>query len=179
MQLRADAKLPFPRAKVFEAYRDKLVELLPYLPNVRSIDVKSREETGENGKIVKMLNVWHGGGEIPAAARAVLSEAMLTWDDHATWNEEDFTTAWTIKTHAMTDAVKCEGSNRYIEEGGSTVLEIRGVLEIDAKKIRGVPGFLAGKVGRTVEEFLIGKIQPNLVETVKGLQKYLESQDKK
>ena len=176
MQLRADAKLPFPRERVFAAYRDNLKDLLPYLPNVRSIDVKSREE---NGKIVKMLNVWHGGGEIPAAARAVLSEAMLTWDDHATWNEEDFTTQWIIKTHAMTDAVKCEGSNRYIVEGDSTVLEIRGVLEIDAKKIRGVPGFLAGKVGRTVEEFLIGKIQPNLVETVKGLQKYLESQDKK
>ena len=176
MQLRADAKLPFSRPEVFAAYRDKLPELLPYLPNVRKIDVKSREE---DGKITKLLNVWHGGGEIPAAARAVLSEAMLTWDDQATWNEEDFTTTWVIKTHAMTEAVKCEGTNRYLEENGQTVLEIRGVLEIDAKKIRGVPGFLAGKVGKTVEEFLIGKIQPNLVETVKGLQKYLESQAKK
>lgn len=172
MQLRADAKLPFSRPEVFAAYRDKLVDLLPFLPNVRKIDVKSRDESGT---IVKLLNVWHGGGEIPAAARAVLSESMLSWDDHATWNEEDFTCGWVIKTHAFTEAVKCEGKNRFVEEGGSTVLEIRGVLEIDAKKIRGVPGFLAGKVGRTVEEFLVGKIQPNLVETVKGLQKYLES----
>ena len=59
MQLRADAKLPFPRPQVFAAYRDKLVDLLPYLPNVRKIDVKSRDE---NGKTVKLLNVWHGGG---------------------------------------------------------------------------------------------------------------------
>ncbi len=172
MQLRADAKLPFPRPKVFAAYRDKLVDLLPYLPNVRKIEVKSRDESG---KIVKLYNVWHGGGEIPAAARAVLSEAMLTWDDRATWNEEDFTTDWVIKTHAFSEAIQCEGKNRYVEEGGNTILEIRGVLEIDAKKIRGVPRFLAGKIGKTVEEFMIGKIQPNLVETVKGLQKYLES----
>ena len=176
MQLRADAKLPFPRPEVFAAYRDKLVDLLPYLPNVRKIEVKSREQ---DGKITKLLNVWQGGGDIPAAARAVLSEAMLGWDDHAEWNEEDFTTKWVIKTHAMTEAVKCEGTNRYIEDDGQTTIEIRGVLEIDAKKIKGVPGFLAGKVGKTVEEFLIGKIQPNLVETVKGLQKYLESQYKK
>ena len=33
---------------------------------------------------------------------------------------------------------------------------------------------LAGKVGRAVEEFLVGKIQSNLVETAKGLAKYLE-----
>lgn len=171
MELRADARLPFPRPKVFAAYRDHLVDLLPYLPNVRSIEVKTRKE---EGKIVRLLNVWHGGGEIPAAARAVLSEAMLTWDDEATWNEEDFTCEWNIRTHAFTEAVKCTGKNRFVEKDGETTLEIRGTIEIDAKKIKGVPGFLAGKVGKTVADFLVNKIQPNLVETAKGLQKYLE-----
>jgi len=38
-----------------------------------------------------------------------------------------------------------------------------------------VIGRLTGKVGKIVEEFLVGKIQPNLVETVKGLEKYLQS----
>jgi len=172
MELRADARLPFPRAEVYAAYRDKIVDLLPFLPNVRSIEIKKRSD---EGKIVRLLNVWRGGGEIPAAARAILSEAMLTWDDDAEWNEEDFSCVWKIRPHAFTEAVKCEGKNQFREEGGVTLLEIRGVLEIDAKKIRGVPGFLAGKVGRTVEEFLIGKIQPNLVETTRGLEKYLES----
>ena len=66
--------------------------------------------------------------------------------------------------------------NLFLEDGpGKTILQIRGKLEIDAKKIKGVPGFLAGKVGKVVEEFLVGKIQPNLVETVKGLEKYLQS----
>lgn len=170
MQLTADAKLPFPRPVVFAGYRDRLRDLLKFLPNVRDIEIKSRKE---EGKIVKLLNVWHGGGEIPAAARAIVSEAMLSWDDHASWNEEDFTCAWIIHPHAFTDAIRCEGQNRFIEDGGATVLQMRGVIEIDGKKIKGVPGFLAGKVGKTVEDFLAAKIQPNLVEVSAGLGKYL------
>ncbi len=173
MELVADAHLPFPRSVVFAAYRDKLVELLPFLPNVRKIEVKSR---AEEGGVVKLVNEWHGGGEIPAVARAFVSEAMLSWTDRATWNEATWTCEWNIETHAFTEAVTCRGTNRFFEEAGGTKLEIRGTLAIDAKKIRGVPGLLAGKVGKAVEEVLVNKIQPNLVETARGLGKYLEQQ---
>lgn len=177
MELRSDARIPFPREVVFAAYRDDLVKLLPFLPNVRKIEVKSRKDDGPR---IDLVNVWHGGGEIPAAARAVLSESMLSWTDYATWladaNTNTWACEWRIETHAFTEAVQCRGRNEFLEDGPSaTILQIRGKLEIDAKKIKGVPGFLAGKVGKVVEEFLVGKIQPNLVETVKGLEKYLQS----
>lgn len=173
MELSCDARIPFPRDVVFAAYRDDLVKLLPYLPNVRRIEIKSRKDDGPRSELV---NIWHGGGEIPAAARAVLSESMLSWTDYATWLGDQWVCEWRIETHAFTDAVNCRGRNAFLEDGpGKTLLQIRGKLDIDAKKIKGVPGFLAGKVGKIVEEFLVGKIQPNLVETVKGLEKYLQS----
>ncbi|HEY1697687.1 MAG TPA: hypothetical protein VGG39_36255 [Polyangiaceae bacterium] len=172
MDLRADAHIPFPRDIVFAAYRDDITKVLAYLPNVRSIDVKSRKD---EGPVAELVNVWHGGGEIPAAARAVLSESMLSWTDYAKWDAEKLRCEWRIETHAFTEAVTCQGFNVFLEDGpGKTLMEIRGAIAIDAKKIRGVPGFLAGKVGRTVEDFLGSKIQPNLVETAKGLTKYLE-----
>jgi hypothetical protein len=173
MELQADAHIPFPRHVVFAAYRDDITKVLAYLPNVRNIEVKSRKD---DGPVAQLVNVWHGGGEIPAAARAILSEAMLSWTDYATWDEEKLRCDWRIETHAMTDAVRCEGYNLFLDDGSpdKTLLQIRGKLEIDAKKVRGVPGFLAGKVGRTVEEFLGGKIQPNLVETARGLTRYLQ-----
>src|SRR5438105_2861040 len=93
MELRADARIPFPRQVVFTSYRDELDRLLPYLPNVRGVDVKSRSDAGSS---VQIINVWHGGGEIPAAARAILSEAMLSWTDYATWNSEALTCDWRI-----------------------------------------------------------------------------------
>ena len=153
-----------------------IAKVLAYLPNVRAIDVQSRRDSGP---VSELVNVWHGGGEIPAAARAILSESMLSWTDHATWDAEKLRCDWRIETHALTEAVLCQGFNLFLEEAsGATLLEIRGKMEIDARKIRGVPGFLAGKVGRTVEEFLGGKIQPNLVETAKALTAYLQGRKK-
>ncbi len=173
MDLNADARLVFDRPTVFAAYRDHLVDLLPYLPNVRGVEVKSRVE---EGGLVKLVNEWRGGGEIPAAARAFLSESMLSWTDHASWDPSTFVCSWRIETHAFREAVTCRGENRFFDDGqGGTRLEIRGVLEIDAGKVQGVPRLLAGKVGRTVEEVLAGKIRPNLVEVSVGLAKYLEA----
>jgi hypothetical protein len=82
---------------------------------------------------------------------------------------------WRIETHAFTEAVRSQGSNAFAEGGaGKTLLQLRGTFEIDAKKIRGVPGFLAGKIGKALEDFLGGKIESNLAETAKGLTRYLE-----
>jgi hypothetical protein len=171
MKISADATLAFPREVVFRAYRDHLVDLTEFMPNIRRIEEKSREQHGTKTEI---LNVWHGGGEIPAAARAVLSENMLSWSDYASWNEDDWTCAWRIETHSFTEAVSCAGKNHFLEEDGETRLEIRGELGIDAKKIRAVPKLFSGTVSRTVEDFLMKKITPNLLSVSDGLRQYLE-----
>ena len=80
MEIRTDVDLSFPRERVFTAYRDRLLDLLAYLPNIRGLEIKKREE-GEG--VVRLVNEWKGGGEIPSAARAFLSESMLAWTDHA------------------------------------------------------------------------------------------------
>lgn len=171
MLISADATLLFPRDVVFRTYRDDLIHCVEYLPNIRRIEVKSREEEGDTTTLV---NVWHGGGEIPAAARVVLSESMLSWTDYASWRQADFTCDWRIETHSFKEAVDCRGSNRFIEVEGGTQLEIRGNLEINASKIKGVPKLLSKSVSKTVTEFLIKKITPNLIEVTEGLRRYLE-----
>jgi hypothetical protein len=172
MDLRADSRLAFPPELVFVVYRDDILKLLPYLGNVRAIEVRSRKEAGP---IVEMVNDWTGGGDIPAAVRAVLSEAMLSWTDHASWDRDQLWCDWRIETRAFTEAVHCAGRNAFETDGaGGTFLRIRGTLAIDPKKLRGVPGFLAGKIAKAVESFLVEKIQTNLVDTVKGLTAYLE-----
>lgn len=171
MEIRCDAVIPFPRPLVYSTYRDKLVELLPYLPNIRNIEIKERKELdGE----VRFVNVWHGGGEIPAIARAFVSESMLSWTDIATWHEAEFTTDWRVEPHSFREAVTSKGMNRYEERDGKTRLEIRGDLTIDAHKIRGVPRLLAGKVSSTVEEFMVKLVGQNLLDVSKGVTRFLE-----
>lgn len=171
MQLSADAHIPFPRETVFSAYRDDMVALVAYLPNVRSIEVTSRKD---DGAVVELVNEWRGGGDVPAAVRALLGDSVLSWTDYAKWNADAMFCDWRTETHAFKEALRCGGRNAFLEDGpGKTLLEIRGSLEVDAKKIRGVPSFFAGKAGRAIEDFLVAKIQSNLVETAKGLAKYL------
>jgi hypothetical protein len=128
MQINAEIFIPFPRPLVFATYRDQLLNLVPYLPNVRGISTKQRSQG--QGR-VKIVNEWHGGGEIPPAARALLSESMLSWTEYTDWNPEEFTTDWQIKTHAFTEAVTCVGKNLFLECGAGTQLVSRGKLTID------------------------------------------------
>src|SRR5579884_3335803 len=135
MQLRADARVPFRRETVFRTYRDDILKLLPYLPNVRSMQTTSRRE---DGSVVELVNEWRGGGDVPTAIRAVLSDAVLTWTDYATWNADTLRCEWRTQTHAFTDAVRCLGSNAFLEDGpDKTLIEFRGSLDIDAKQVRG------------------------------------------
>jgi hypothetical protein len=172
MLLSAGSTLRFPRPVVFATYRDHLADLVDFLPNIRAIDVKRRTDSGSR---TELLNEWHGGGEIPAAARAFLSESMLSWSDHATWDESEWTCAGRIETHAFTEAVSCSGKNRFVEVDGGTRLEIEGELVIDGGKLKGVPKLLSKKVAATVEDLLVKKITPNLLSVGDGLVKYLEA----
>ena len=88
MKIETTADIAFPRDLVFATYRDHLVELVPYLANVREISITSRVE---EGALVKFVNRWKGGGEIPSVVRKFLSEELLQWDDLASWNAADFT----------------------------------------------------------------------------------------
>jgi hypothetical protein len=173
MKMEVSAEIPFPRMQVFQIYRDKLPELVKYLPNIRSIAQVSRVE---EGNVIKMHNLWKGGGDIPAVVRKFLSEDLLQWDDHATWYSDSVTCDWRTVVPSFKDAVDSAGKNRYDELGPNlTRLTITGHLNVDAKKVKGVPGFLAGTIGPAIEAFLVNSIKPNLISVAKGVGDYLRT----
>ncbi|MEQ9551451.1 MAG: hypothetical protein RIM23_17810 [Coleofasciculus sp. G3-WIS-01] len=173
MIISTDVQIPFSRSIVFATYRDRLMELIPYMTNVRNIEVRSRYQ--ENA-CIHTVNEWHGGGEIPAPVRTLLSKDMLKWTEYNTWNESDYTLAWSIKTHAFTEAVHCAGKNRFLNDRGQTLIESRGEIRIDPKRIQGVPPLLKNKVASVVEDFLSKKVEPNLLQMSEGVRQYLDQQ---
>ena len=171
MLINADLSIPFPRPLVYITYRDNLRELVPYMPNVHDIEVKSRRC---DNQLIYCINFWRGGGQIPLALRAILSEAMLSWSEYQTWDESNFTQKWQIETQAFTKAVFCRGQNRFLSKNGTTVIENRTELRINPESIEGVPQFLKKQIASTLEKFLGQKIVANLIQTSQGIQKYLE-----
>ncbi len=175
MKLHVESFLPFPRELVYRTYRDRLVELVPFLPNIRRIEVTSRRD---EAPVAHVVNVWHGGGDVPKMARAVLSENMLSWTDHATWDESRWTCAWRMEAHSFKEAVHAAGVNEFRDDKGGTTLAIDGDLTIDGKKLP-IPRLLASTVGPAVEKFLGAMIQPNLTEVARGVARFLETEAKR
>ncbi len=172
MKIETTAEIAFPRDIVFSTYRDHLVDMVPYLANVRGITITSRVD---EGSIAKFVNRWKGGGEIPSVVRKFVSEDLLQWDDLATWNALDFTCQWQTVVPSFKEAVDARGHNTFIEKRpGVTTLTISGDLKVDARKVKGVPGLLAGTVGPAIEGFLVAAIKPNLVSVAKGVEQYLK-----
>lgn len=174
MRLETDAVLPFDRETVYLAYRDEMQALVPYLTNVREVLV---EERSESDGVVRLVNVWHGGVEIPAAVRKVVDDKVLSWHDFATWTDSEHRCDWRIETHAFREAVDCGGETRFVPLGRDrTRVEVQAEMKIDLRKVRGVPGFVAGSIGRTVEQFLVRQISTNLSMVSGGIDRYLADQ---
>lgn len=174
MDIRADATIPFDREQVFAAYRDRLPELTDELPNIRRIEVLERKEL--SGGDVALVNEWAGGGEIPAIARSVIRESMLTWTDYATWHAESHSVSWRTVAHAFPDAIDASGTNRFVECADGTRVEIRGAVACDAGRIPAVPRWLQAKVGRTVEQVLVSRVGDNLRQVAAGLARWLAAE---
>jgi hypothetical protein len=165
------------RETVFSTFRDELVELLPHLPDVKSIEVKEREEPNES--TVKVVNLWKAdAAEIPRLAQAFVKPEMLEWTDYATWNAEQWTCEWEMEVGFLSEAVTCKGTTTYAEKGDDrTEVVIRGDLTVDARKIPGVPRIGAGKIGDVIEGFVVRLITPNLTQVNRGLESYLRARE--
>lgn len=162
----------YDRALTYKTFRDHMVELVPFLPNVASITVESREEPDET--TVKVVNLWKAEGEeIPKLAQAFIKPEMLQWHDYASWHEETWSCDWNMEVGFLRDAISCKGTTRYTDRGGKTEVAIDGELKVDATKIPGVPRIMAGKVGDIVEKFVVKMITPNLTEVNRGVERYL------
>lgn len=179
MKLEADARIAFPRELAYSTYRDRLPEMVPFLPDVKAIHVQSRSDDvdGQAG-VSKLLNLWEASTEIPKVLQAVIKPEMLAWDDYATWNQDAWTCDWRIETKMFTENVKCWGHNTYEVDGEGTLLKIRGELDVSLKGVPGVPKFLASKIAPQVEKLIVTLLKPNLLSVAKGLQDFLDAEAK-
>jgi len=159
---------------VFEVYRDRLPEVVPYLDDIREIRVEERDE--DDG-VVRLHNVWSSDRDIPRFARAVVRPDQLKWDDRAAWHEEGLYSDWVIATRVFTDAVRCEGRTEILEDGsGGTKVRLDGVFEVDLATVPGVPGFVGKRIAPQLEKFIVSLITPNLERTTLAIGRFLDEQ---
>jgi hypothetical protein len=174
MRIHSESLIHHPQERVYEAYRDRLSEIAPYIPDVKEIVVESREDTERGAKI---HNVWIADREVPVFARAFLKPEMLRWDDYADWRDDERCVHWKLALRVFTDQVDCSGTNCFQKVDESTTrVVLEGELDIDLKNIPGVPKMLAGGLKPKIEKFIVSLITPNLERVNESLQQFLDDQ---
>jgi|YNPNPStandDraft_1061719.scaffolds.fasta_scaffold06463_5 hypothetical protein len=172
MQVYSSQIIEYPIDVVYPLVRDNLKDLVPYLQNVKRIEVESRQDLGDGR--VRLVNRWYAVGEIPKVVQSVIKPEMLTWLDTATWDDKEKTCRWDIETMFFKENVKCSGINYYKPEGdGKTRLEITGDLTIVLKGIPGVPKLLEKKIASQVEKFIVRLLTPNMSSLARGVSEHL------
>lgn len=174
MEINASSLIHYPRARVYQAYRDDLPKIAHYIGNVQAINVLSRKETPQG---VSLHNEWVGKGEIPRVAQGLIKPDMLKWDDFAEWDNARQMVSWTLKIRVFSENFRCSGTNQMFEEGPNvTRVTLKGNLEISLKDIPGVPRILAGTIAPQVEKFIVALIKPNLEQVNGAIAQYLNAQ---
>jgi hypothetical protein len=176
MRIHSESSIHHPLDLVYNAYRDNLPEIAPYTPDVKEIVVHSREVTDVG---IKLHNEWRAERDLPKLVEKFVTPDMLRWDDFAEWNDNEKHVNWMLRIPAFPDQVKCVGRNAFFADGeGRTRVLLTGDLEINLKKVPGVPRIMAGRIAPMVEAFIVKLITPNLEKVNTSLERYLDDQQR-
>ena len=172
MKIKSESQIRHPRSTVYTAYRDRLPEVVPYIPDIKEIRVESREQTAQG---VRLHNLWIADREIPRMVKGFLKPEMLRWNDYAEWNDEKMLCDWTLQIPAFPDNVTCSGRNSFYADGEQTRVVLTGDLAINPK-FPGIPRLVASRLAPQIEKFIIMLITPNLERVNQSLGAFLDAQ---
>ena len=174
MDFRYVETIDYPRDEVYAVLRDRLVDVVPHLPEVEYIEVESREE--EQPGRIRYVNLWQANAKAaPKIARPFLSKKMTRWKDHALWLDEKHCVEWKFESFYFDRLYDCSGVNTFHSlDDDRTQLELTGSLVVYADRIRGVPKILARKAVPKIEEYLIETVTPNLAQLPRAVQSFLD-----
>ena len=173
MQFKIAEVVRHPLEKVYRTNRDHLVDLVPYMPNVDSIEIL---EAGETANGIRRVYRWKVSGAVPLAVRPFFNDKMLTYLDRNEWFDDARRVDWRFEIGMFAEAVSCHGSNHFTAGPApdTTEIALTGRLDIDLGKVRGVPRFLHG-LASTVENFVLENVRPNLVAVAVAVGRFLDA----
>ena len=173
MILENTGRIAKPVEVVYPLVRDRLSEIVPYMPNIERIDVVERQDMG--GGRTRVVNQWFAKADVPAVAKKFLKPDVLSWKDLALWDDERRQVEYTLESRLARDLYDARGTNSFRPSAdGGTDLTIRCELVIHADRIPGVPKFLARQFIPAIEAFIRKLLEPNLMSLSDGLNRYFD-----
>jgi len=166
----------YPQEVVWQAIRDRLPEMVPYLDDVAMIiqDHRSEEDDGS----LQLINIWEADIKIPGMLESMIDPSSLSWTDRAKWLEDKNECHWSIEPHFFPDRTRCSGTTYYEPAigGRGTRITFTGELEVNTKNIPGLPAVMESTATRTLESLITSLIPKNFRKVTGALSSLLEHQ---
>ena len=165
----------FPLKDTWLVFRNEMLNLIDYLPNIRKIVELERVEG--KGK-VEVTMQWYAKATLPGAAGKLIPQSVLTWVDKATWTDKEHVVEYELTLPELTNAVKVVGRNTFEKDGKRTKVTLTGDIQTEISKIKIAPKLVLRAVIPVVEVFAVKMTKPNLMELNRGIEKYLAEKKK-
>ncbi len=158
-----------PVDRVLELLRDRLTDLVPFLPTIDRIEERERDLDGPR---IRIVNAWQGNTKaVPLFAKPFMTKAMTSWSDIAEWDATARTVQWQFVPNKFKNLYTCGGLNYLIPEGDQTRLQINGTLTIRPEHLP-MPRRMAKKFAPRIAKWAVGKVRPNLLEVPKAVEAF-------
>tara|TARA_Y100001954_G_scaffold54398_1_gene58251 strand:+ start:7253 stop:7795 length:543 start_codon:yes stop_codon:yes gene_type:complete len=149
--------------KMWEAYRDHLVEIGNRISFVEKIEVLSREEK-DNKTVVE--NVWDTSGKIPSGIKNFLPDSLFKYSDNALWDNKNYFLEFEnspvggSRIYEIKGEVKFDGDERRTVITQDIEIELNVLDNLPA--LKKVPSFMQKKIIDQMTKFFEGEAKKNL-----------------
>lgn len=169
MHIESSDYVDHPASEVYPLVRDRLPELLPFLPDVETIEQLTYDRRSDTR--VHIVNRWRARSKIPSAAQRFVPADVLVWTDTADWEDEHFH----VRYHLEGFGYEVTGINSFGPEGTGTRLKVTADVVIHPERFK-VPKMLFNRVFPKIEGVVRSAVQPNLTALARGLRDYYAAQ---
>lgn len=174
MKLESRKVLKHPLNEVYELVKSDLPKLIPYLPNVGKIEVKSKKDLG--GGKTELVNHWYAKADLPSMLSKFIKPEIFSWKDVAVWDDTSHSVSYELTSFLVGDLFEARGTNTFSSLGANeTELVVSCEVKIYPEKVPGVPRLVAGTVRPMIEALIEKILGPNLASLGEGLEKYYQN----
>lgn len=126
-----------PRERLREALCERTCDLVRYLDDIESAELKSREITPQG--LVRCVHFWRARVNVPAVLAPHFDTPLLEWTGRTEWRASDYESRWVVEPRVMKDSALCEGIMRLAPAMGGKGTRID--LDLAIADVEGPAGF--------------------------------------
>lgn len=175
MHFEHSLQIAVPAQVAYETMRDSLDKLIVYLPNIASITILERNESGNK---VSITSRWQGKHILPDIIGQIIKIPDMAWLDRAEWLNDKYVYNWSYEPFVFKEYIEMYGTDTYSADDDYTTIIVRGNVIANFLNYPLLPPALRDTINDEISKVLCSRIEPNFIALYTGLEQYVQAHTK-